>query len=52
MDIRINGKEYDVEVADTPEERRRGLRYISKLDDDEGMLFIFDEDGENVSMTM
>lgn len=52
MDIRINGKEYDVEVADTPEERRRGLKYISKLDDDEGMLFIFDEDGENVSMTM
>lgn len=52
MDIRINGKEYDVDVADTPEERRRGLRYITNLDDDEGMLFIFDEDGENVSMTM
>lgn len=52
MDIRINGNEYDVDVADTPEERRHGLRYITNLDDDEGMLFIFDEDGENVSMTM
>jgi uncharacterized membrane protein (UPF0127 family) len=33
----------EVEVADTPEEARRGLMYRKNLSEDHGMLFIFDD---------
>lgn len=42
--IIIGDKEYDVTVADTPELRKEGLEPYSYLKDDEGMLFIFDEE--------
>lgn len=42
--IIIGDKEYDVTVADTPELRKKGLEPYSYLKDDEGMLFIFDEE--------
>ena len=42
--IIIGDKEYDVAVADTPELRKKGLEPYSYLKDDEGMLFIFDEE--------
>lgn len=42
--IIVGDKEYDVAVADTPELRKKGLEPYSYLNDDEGMLFIFDEE--------
>lgn len=35
-----------VEIADTPEERERGLSGRSEIPDDYGMLFVFPEKGE------
>lgn len=51
MKIRINDTTYTVKVAETQEERRKGLKGVADLPEDEGMLFIFDE-GSDVSMTM
>lgn len=34
-----------VEIADTPEKRTQGLMYQEKLDENKGMLFIFDKEG-------
>lgn len=42
--IIVGDKEYDVAIADTPELRKKGLEPYSYLKDDEGMLFIFDEE--------
>lgn len=42
--IIVGDKEYDVAVADTPELRKKGLEPYSYLKDDEGMLFVFDEE--------
>ncbi len=42
--IIIGDKEYDVAVADTPELRKKGLEPYSYLKEDEGMLFIFEEE--------
>ena len=42
MKVRVNNKEYDVEVARTEEEKETGLSNIEYLPDDEGMLFIYD----------
>lgn len=41
--ITIGNKEYDVEIADTEEERKDGLSRIETLDEDEGMLFVHDD---------
>ncbi len=49
--IKIGDKEYKIQVAKTDEEKRKGLQGISKLPENEGMLFCFDE-SENSSMTM
>jgi len=40
--IEINGNVLKVEIADNPEEHRKGLSGRSKLDKDGGMFFIFD----------
>lgn len=42
MKVRVNNKEYDVEVARTEEEKEIGLSNIEYLPDDEGMLFVYD----------
>lgn len=42
--ITIGDDEYDVAVADTDELRKKGLSPYKYLEDDEGMLFIFDEE--------
>lgn len=42
--IIVGDKEYDVAVADTPELRKKGLGPYSYLRNDEGMLFIFEEE--------
>ena len=41
--IEIGDKEYDVEIADTQEKRTIGLSKCRKLNDWEGMLFVFEE---------
>jgi uncharacterized membrane protein (UPF0127 family) len=48
----VGGKAYDVEIAETPEKRHEGLSKINKLDEDEGMLFVFDDVQEEVLFTM
>lgn len=42
-DIKIGNKEYEVLVAQTEEEKTKGLQDVEELDDDEGMLFVYDE---------
>lgn len=46
MKLMINGKEFNVKVAKTDEEKWKGLRGVKELKKDEGMLFIFDEEKE------
>lgn len=46
MKIKVNNKEFNVEVAKTDEEKEKGLSGIHYLSDDEGMLFIYDEPQE------
>ncbi|MEO0115248.1 MAG: DUF192 domain-containing protein [candidate division WOR-3 bacterium] len=41
----IKGAKLNVEIANTPEERSLGLMYRQTLAQDQGMLFIFEEDG-------
>lgn len=41
--ITIGDKEYDVELAETAEEREDGLSRVKSLDSDEGMLFIHED---------
>jgi len=40
--------EVSLEVAATPEERARGLMYRNSLAEDSGMLFIFDQDANQI----
>lgn len=40
--IKINNKIYKVKEAKSEEEREKGLQEVSKLPEDEGMLFYFD----------
>ena len=37
----------EVEVADTPAKRERGLMFRKELADGQGMVFLFDEEGEH-----
>lgn len=39
--VRVGRHTFSLELADTPEERRRGLMYREDLGPDEGMLFVF-----------
>lgn len=41
MPINVAGIELEVELAVTPEEHAIGLMYRNKLEDKEGMLFVF-----------
>ncbi len=40
----INKNKFTVEIAKTPEERRKGLMFRESLADHHGMLFVFDQD--------
>ena len=40
----LNGFCYEVEVADDPIDRARGLMFRESLDENEGMLFVFDRE--------
>lgn len=41
--IEVNGKEYNVEVADTEESMSKGLQGVTDLPENQGMLFVYDE---------
>lgn len=43
--VRIKGGVFNVLIADTPQERSRGLMFQKELKSDAGMLFIFDQEG-------
>ena len=43
MKIKINDKEYIVEVAETEDQKETGLQNMHYLPEDEGMLFVYDE---------
>ena len=49
--IEIGNKKYKVQEARTEEEKEKGLQGVTKLPEDEGMLFYFDPP-EDVSMWM
>lgn len=44
VDIQIAGQTAKVEVARTPEELSRGLMYREKMGENEGMLFVFQDE--------
>ena len=44
--IKIGSKSYEVKLAQTEEEQEKGLQGKTELDEDEGMLFVFDEPDE------
>lgn len=50
--IKIGNKTFEVEIADTEEKRRIGLSNRKSLPKNQGMLFLFDEEQEEVSFTM
>lgn len=43
--VTINGKTFEIELADEPTERSRGLMFRESLQRDKGMLFLFDREG-------
>ncbi|MBD3310309.1 DUF192 domain-containing protein [Candidatus Woesearchaeota archaeon] len=45
--VEINGREISAEIADTPEERNRGLMFRKELCDNCGMLFVFEEESRH-----
>lgn len=49
--IKIGSKPYEVKIAQTDEEKEKGLQGVNELPENEGMLFIFDE-AEDVSFWM
>ena len=42
--LKVGGEAFDVELATTPEQRRRGLMFREQLGEREGMLFVFEEE--------
>jgi uncharacterized membrane protein (UPF0127 family) len=42
----INGNCFNIEIAESSEKRSRGLMYRENLDQNSGMLFIFDQEKE------
>ena len=51
MIIQVEDKQYDVKVATTDQEKKKGLQGVESLKETEGMLFIYDTP-ENVSFWM
>ena len=44
VNIRIGTKDYKVTIARTDEEKQDGLQGVEKLPENEGMLFLFDDE--------
>lgn len=43
MKIEIGDKEYNVKLVESDEDKLKGLQGVAKLEDSEGMLFVYDE---------
>lgn len=43
MKIIINEQEYEVIVVKSDEEKMQGLQNVEEMDNDEGMLFVYNE---------
>jgi len=46
MKIKIGEQEYNVQIAETEEEKENGLQHTRYLPNNEGMLFVYDEPDE------
>jgi uncharacterized membrane protein (UPF0127 family) len=44
VELRVGSETFTVEVARTPEQRRKGLMHRSSIGENEGMLFVFERD--------
>jgi uncharacterized membrane protein (UPF0127 family) len=44
--VTINNQKFKVAVATTPQEQEQGLSGVPKLNDDQGMIFLFDKSAE------
>lgn len=44
IDVQIGDKTYNLLVAETEEEKERGLMGVIEMDPDEGMLFDYSDD--------
>lgn len=42
--VKINGIKINVEIAETEGERQQGLMFRSELEENEGMLFVFEDE--------
>ena len=51
VEIKVNDRIYQVEVARTEEEKERGLQNVTELPENQGMIFCYDEP-EDVSFWM
>jgi len=47
VEVLIKGTKFEVELADTPQRRERGLMYRKNLLPDGGMLFVFEKEGQH-----
>lgn len=46
QEMELNGKRYNIEIADTNKRRRQGLMYRQQLEKNAGMLFIYSRPGD------
>lgn len=46
-EVKLGNKKYTLEVAETSKDRRKGLMGVKNLDEDKGMLFDFQEEGNH-----
>ena len=42
--VTLGGQQFIVDVADTDETRARGLMFVREMDDNKGMIFLFDKE--------
>ena len=47
LELSLNLKTYNIEIADTPAKRQRGLMHRPHLAPDEGMLFMYPQAGDH-----
>ena len=45
--IKIGGKTYDIVIVESDEEKEKGLQDLESIPENEGMLFVIDEDDKD-----